>query len=456
MAPIKFGTDGWRAIIDEEFTEANVARVAQATALWLLERGFSSAVVGFDCRRNGKLYADTTAAVLNAHGIRVYLAESFVSTPMVSYAVRHLGAGAGIVITASHNPPEYNGFKLKSHFGGPSLPEEIARVEELVPETAEVSQQHQGIVTDLEQLYLDAVNERFDMAAIRQSGIRIAYDAMFGAGQHVVRELLPDATFLRCTYNPGFDGQAPEPILKNLHALSKTVADDPGITFGLATDGDADRLGVFDENGRFVDAHHIILLLVHYLHHYKKMSGKVVVAFSATGKVKRLAEHYGLPFEVTKIGFKHICRRMIEEDVIVGGEESGGIAVKGHIPERDGVWDALLLLEFMAATGKKLSTLIEELYAIVGPFSYDRLDVHLDDARKAAVMQQCAVGIPTFGPFRVESTENLDGYKFHLGLDRWLMIRASGTEPLVRIYAEGRTPEEVADILAAARDVLLS
>lgn len=455
MSSIKFGTDGWRAIIDEDFTEENVARVAHATGLWLVESGWTSAVVGYDTRTKGRLFAETTASVLDRHGIKVFMSETFVTTPMVSYAVKHLGAGAGIVITASHNPPEYNGFKLKSHFGGPSLPEEIARVEALVPDHAEVSQSHTAIATDLEAIYLDAVSKRFDLDAIRNSGIGIAYDAMFGAGQDVVKKLLPEAVTLRCEYDPTFKGQAPEPILKNLADLSTAVASDPRLTFGLATDGDADRLGVFDENGNFVDAHHIILLLVHYLHRYKEMTGKVVVAFSATGKVKKLAQHYKLPFEVTKIGFKHICRLMIREDVLVGGEESGGIAVKGHIPERDGVWDALLLLELMATTGKKLSELIEEVYAIVGPFSYDRLDVHLSHEKKQEVMKRCHEGISSFGSFHVKHTEDLDGYKFHLGQDRWILIRASGTEPLLRIYAEGQTPEEVVEILAAARDTLL-
>lgn len=449
LTPIKFGTDGWRAIIDKDFTVENVARVAEATALWLKERGSTSVVVGYDTRSKGKLFAETAAATLHRHGITVHLAQSFVSTPMVSFGVRKLGAGAGIVITASHNPPAYNGYKLKSHFGGPSLPEEIARVEKLIPSQAIVSQEHYAVPTDLESLYIEAVNRRFDIAAMRKTGI--AYDAMFGAGQSVMKKLFPEAVTLHGEYNPGFNGQAPEPIPRNLGELSRVVAGDPELTFGLATDGDADRLGVFDENGNFVDAHHVILLLVHYLHHYKKMTGKVVVAFSATGKVRRLASHYGLPCEVTQIGFKHICRRMIEEDVLLGGEESGGVAVKGHVPERDGIWAALLLLEFMATTGKKLSDLIAEVYSIVGAFYYDRLDVHLDDTQKIEVMARCAQGMSAFGPFAVEQTETLDGYKFHLGLDRWIMIRASGTEPLVRIYAEGRTKEEVAEMLEAVR-----
>lgn len=457
MSDIKFGTDGWRAIIDKDFTVENVARVSEATALWLRQQDVPQAVViGYDCRAKGRLFAEAAASVFTSHGIEVYLPDAFVSTPMVSYGVTKLNAGFGVVITASHNPPEYNGYKLKSHYGGPTLPDGIAAIESLLPGDAPTLAPPAFERTDLDQLYLDAVHGAFDVGSIHNSGIRIAFDAMFGAGQNIVRKLFPEAALLRCKLDPTFQGQAPEPIAKNLMDLSDLVAANTDITFGLATDGDADRLGVFDENGKFVDAHHIILLLVYYLHVYKKMTGKVVVAFSATDKIKKLCAHYGLEYIITKIGFKHICKHMVEDDVLVGGEESGGIAVKGHIPERDGVWDALLLLEFMAETGKKLSELVAEVYDIVGAFTYDRLDMHLDLEKKEQAVARCSNGLSALGRFEVESMESIDGYKFHLGEERWVLIRPSGTEPLLRVYAEGRNRQEVQHILADTRDTILS
>jgi phosphomannomutase len=272
----------------------------------------------------------------------------------------------------------------------------------------------------------------------------------------VVPALLPGAVLLHCDENPGFKGQAPEPIHRNLLELSALVAGDPGIDMGLANDGDADRIGMYDGQGQFVDSHHIILLLIHYLHKYKGLTGKVVIAFSVSDKVKKLCAAYGLEVEVTKIGFKYICGKMVTDDVLLGGEESGGIAVKGHVPERDGVWCGLLLLEFMAKTGKSLRELIEEVYAIVGAFSFDRNDLHLDEALKQRIVANCESGAyKAFGPYMVARTETIDGYKYHLDDNRWIMIRASGTEPVLRVYAEAPDQEEVNRVLKAAKDTLL-
>lgn len=300
MAKIRFGTDGWRAIIADDFTTANVARVAEATALWQLEQSDSpSVVVGHDCRFGGKLFTDVTARVLCARGVKVYLTRGFVSTPMISLGARELGCGAGVIITASHNPPAYNGFKLKSGFGGPSVPADVQRVESLIPEHTEIPTrtvadfETSGMLqfVDLEDMYLKQVQSHFDLDLIREAGIGIAYDAMYGAGQRIFQRILPEATLLHCEENPSFRGQAPEPLEKNLRELARTVRDNPDLTCGIATDGDADRLGMFDENGRFVDSHHVMLLLIHYLRHYKKMDGKVIAAFSLTEKVKKLCRH---------------------------------------------------------------------------------------------------------------------------------------------------------------------
>ena len=351
---IKFGTDGWRAIIAKEFTVENVARVAEATTNWLLtKRGDKpSVVLGHDCRFAGELFCNTIAHVLCSKGITVHLAKDFVSTPMISLGAIRLKTDLGIIITASHNPPDYNGFKLKGWYGGPLLPSMVEEIENLIPEQCTVKFSNGSLdefekkklllYTDLETMYCEHVQQHFNLDAIRKSGLKLAYDAMYGAGQNVMKRLLPDIEMLHCDYNPSFMGQAPEPIHKNLTEFSNFIKSAGGkISSGLVTDGDADRLGFYDAQGNFVDSHHIILLLIHYLYKYKGMRGKVCTAFSTTPKVAKLCKHYGLEIETVKIGFKYIAEIMIKEDVLLGGEESGGIAIKGHIPERDGIWMGL-------------------------------------------------------------------------------------------------------------------
>lgn len=466
MIQIKFGTDGWRAIIAQEFTTDNVARVAKATADWVKQKNSTkpSVVIGHDCRFAGELFAEVTAKVLCSEGVKVFIAKDFVSTPMVSYGANKLNAVAGVVITASHNPPSYNGFKLKSGYGGPSVPEDIAIVESLIPDKFPIPStslkefEEKGMLqwVNLEDMYFEHVQKSFDLNLINNSGIKLGYDAMYGAGQSVIKRILKNIVALHCDENPGFKGQAPEPIHRNLTELSELVKNDASLYGGLANDGDADRIGMYDEKGNFVDSHHIILLLIHYLHKYKNYNGKVVIAFSVSDKVKRLCEQYKLDYEVTKIGFKYICGKMVEEDVLVGGEESGGIAVKGHVPERDGIWCGLLLLEFMAMTGKNLNQLISEVYDIVGSFYFDRNDLHLNDALKNEIVNNCKSGVYTsFGNYTVQKMEDIDGYKFHLSENSWVMIRASGTEPLLRVYAEAANKEETEKILSTVKNVLL-
>lgn len=458
---IRFGTDGWRAIIAEDYTIENLSRVAEATALWMKGKGFSSAVVGYDCRFGGELFARTTAAILARHGISVILSDSFASTPMVSLAVVKEKADMGVVITASHNPPSYNGFKLKSGYGGPTIPSDIAEVEALIPEKANTegidfeASKEKGLIrmADLCTMYEEHVRANFDLEAIKRSGYRFAYDSMYGAGQEIMARLFPDMVHLHRDFNPSFHGQAPEPIDRNLKELADIVAENPTLMLGIANDGDADRIGMFDENGHFVDSHRLLLLLLRYLYEYKKLTGKVVVTFSVTDKMEMLARHYGLDFEVTKIGFKYIAEIMTTENVLVGGEESGGLAVAGHIPERDGVWNALVVLEYMALTGKKLTELIAGIYDIVGAFSYDRDDLHLTEEKKQAVIQRCKnEKIENIGPFKVTRKEDLDGFKYFFENDMgWVMIRPSGTEPVLRVYAQAEDAEAVRKVLDATR-----
>lgn len=462
---IKFGTDGWRAIIAKDYTTFNVGRVSKGLADWLLQKKEQPLVVlGHDTRFGGALFCHTVVNVLCENGIKVVLAQGFVSTPMLSFGVHTLKADQGVVITASHNPPSYNGFKLKGAHGGPSSPQDVAEVEALVPDVVEVpglSYQHwedKGLLeyVNLEDMYIEYLKEKFDIDALNNSPYKLGYDAMYGAGQNVIRQIIPSAVLLHCENNPGFNGQAPEPLDKNLQELAKTIANTPEIKLGLATDGDADRIGLYDEDGHFVDAHHIILLLIHYLHKYKNMTGKVAIAFSVTDRVKKMCEAYGLPYEVTPIGFKYISDIMIKEDVLVGGEESGGIAVKGHIPERDGIFDGLMIYEFMTKTGKTLKELCQEIYGIVGEFAYDRHDLHLDNAAKIAVMAKAQNGEYTsFGKYSFNRTEDIDGYKYYLDNGGWVMLRASGTEPVLRVYAEGNNKDEVNDILAEVKKTIL-
>jgi phosphomannomutase len=462
---IKFGTDGWRGIIARDFTTANVARVAKATAEWVLKQNSNaSVVVGYDCRFGGYLFCQTAINVFVQHGIKVYFDQHFVSTPMISLGANKLGCELGIILTASHNPPTYNGYKLKGKHGGPLLVKYIEEIEAIIPDTHDIAEKTvdeliaEGKVelVELEDMYYNHVQEHFDIEAINESGYIVGYDAMFGAGQSILPRLLPHADLMHCDYNPGFYGQAPEPIAKNLKEFESYIKQTKHIDFGLCTDGDADRIGVYDGKGNFIDAHHIILLLIYVLHEYKEMRGKVVVAFSVSDKIKKLCAHFDIPVEVTKIGFKYICEKMITDDVLVGGEESGGIAVKGHIPERDGIWDGLVLIEYLSTNGISLPDLIREVYDIVGPFAYNRLDLHLKEEQKLQIVANCKNGVYTsFGPLKVERVEDIDGYKFHFANEEVVMIRASGTEPVLRVYGEAGNLDRVNEVLEIVRGVLL-
>jgi len=278
---------------------------------------------------------------------------------------------------------------------------------------------------------------------------------MYGAGQNAMKRILPATQFLHCENNPSFYGQAPEPIAKNLKELANYIITDGKIDCALATDGDADRIGLYNGKGEFVDSHHIILLLIHYMVKYKQMTGKVVTAFSCTPRIEKLAEHYGLEHITTRIGFKEIATIMVEQDVLLGGEESGGIATKGHIPERDGIWMGLIIWEFMAKSGKSLDELIDEVYEIVGEFKFERNDLHITESLKQSIIANCNNNVYThFGDYKIREVKTIDGWKYFFDDDRWLMIRASGTEPVLRTYAEAPTLEEVRKILKMTEETI--
>jgi phosphomannomutase len=463
---IKFGTDGWRAIIAEEFTTENVARVTYATAKWLKANyDHPRVVIGHDCRFAGALFVDVATKIFLSEGIHVRMAKGFVSTPMISLAAFQYKCEIGVIITASHNPPSYNGFKLKAYFGGPLSPEHVQEVEDIIPDVCPIDYNAISIdgaiaagqleIVDIETRYVDHVKANFDLDAISNSGMNLVYDAMYGAGQNVIKRILPNTQLLHCENNPSFYGQAPEPIAKNLQELESYIKTKGDIYCALATDGDADRIGLYNGKGEFVDSHHIILLLIHYMVKYKQMTGKVVIAFSVSPRIEKLCQHYGLEIQTTKIGFKEIATIMVEDDVLLGGEESGGIAVKGHIPERDGIWMGLIIWEFMAKSGKTLDELIAEVYDIVGPFKFERNDLHITEELKQRIIANCkADNYKSFGPYNVREVKTIDGFKYFFDDERWVMIRPSGTEPVLRTYAEAPTLEEVRVILKATEDTI--
>ena len=455
MVKIKFGTDGWRAIIAKDFTVDNVARVTVAVATWLNKKYKNpSVVLGYDFRFGGKMFAETVAKVLAKYEIKVHLSVSQVSTPAVSLGVVKHKANLGIVITASHNPPDYNGYKLKGDHGGPLLEESTNEIQNIIPEEHELildSLRLEDFIRtgfiyelDLEKMYIDHVCANFDIEGLRKSNFNFAFDAMYGAGQNVMKKLFPEIPLLHCENNPTFHGIAPEPLHKNLLEFSSFIAQNGNINCGLAVDGDADRIALYDSKGNYINSHLIILILTYYLAEYKKLSGKIVTGFSSTVKVEKLCEKYNIPVQRVRIGFKDICKVMLEEDVLVGGEESGGITCKGHIPERDGIWMGLTIWQFMNETGKTIEQIIQEIYNITGTFFYARHDLKIEEKHKKAVVEACKNNMFTqFGDLKVNKVETLDGFKYFINENEWLMLRASGTEPLLRIYAECSSEERV-------------
>ncbi len=467
MGKIKFGTDGWRAIIAKDFTTENVARIAQGTAEWALQQEDGPLVVlGHDCRFGGELFAETVAKVLCINKIKVYMASTFVTAPMISMGALKTNSTLGVYITASHNPPLYNGYKLKGGYGGPLLDLQILAVEKMIPDSyhenldnirMEDLQKHGQLeYIDLETMYCEYLENKFDLNAIRNSGMRFAFDAMYGAGQNVMRRLFPGILLQNCERQPLFNGIPPEPLAKNLKAFSEAIREAGNIDCGLAVDGDADRIALMNREGNYIDSHHVILLLIYYLHQIKKMKGKVATGFSSSVKIQKLCEAFDIPLDIVKIGFKHICGIMLEEEVLVGGEESGGIAVAGHIPERDGIFNGLLIWEAMVKTGKTLNELIDEVYSITGPFAFERADLTINPDDKQRIVNNCKNNVyDRFGQYAVQRTENLDGYKYYFSDSQWLMIRPSGTEPVLRTYAEGANREEALDILKAGYQTIM-
>lgn len=452
MKEIKFGTDGWRAIIAKDYTFENVNIVSQATARWILDEKITNGVViGYDARFMSREFAEHSASVFSAMGIPVRISNSISPTPAVSWGALHYDA-VGIVITASHNPPNYNGFKIKAPFGGSATPNQVSAVEAKLDQYSadlEIAPYKKDLRTGkireipLTDEYLNVIRERIDIDSIKKSGIRIGHDPMFGSGMGVIKKLLGDQVFeLHGEINPSFKGIPPEPIEKNLQEFSKFIPVN-SCQIGIANDGDADRIGLFDENGSFVDSHRILSLLVKYLHEEKGLSGLIVKTFSTTDMLNKQAKAYGLPIEVTPIGFKYIAEYIVNGDVIAGGEESGGLSVKGHLPERDGIYIGLMMTEMMVKSGKKLSELVQELFDEFGDHAYYRNDLHTEESKKLAMIQHCEEKkLTEIAGLSVVDWQFTDGIKQVMEDGSWLLVRPSGTEPVLRIYAEAPTAKQ--------------
>lgn len=482
---IHFGTDGWRAVISDTFTFNNLRLVTQAIADavatdgWLNGAGNGLSpdprvmVVGFDTRFLSDRYAAEAARVLAANGFTVHLAQADAPTPAISYAVRHLNAIGGIMITASHNAPRYNGVKLKAAFGGSASPEQCRKVEVYLndneaqargPNLMEFEQARQlKLIQRFNPIpaYSEHLRSLIDFDLIAENPQRIVVDSMYGSGRGVIRSILQgtgcEVFEIRGEMNPGFGGVHPEPISRYLGALAGAIATGAG-SFGLATDGDADRIGAMDERGNFVDPHKIMALALRYLVKKRAWRGSVVRTVSTTRMIDRLARKYELPLHETPVGFNHIADYMLKEEVLIGGEESGGISFKGHIPEGDGILMGLLIVEMVADSGGSLVDLVDDLLAEVGPAFYERRDLRLKhpvakDKMTARLQNEAPARI---GGEKIVEISNRDGFKYILSDDSWLLIRPSGTEPVLRVYAEGRSMDMVKELLRYGEEVAAS
>lgn len=471
---IKFGTDGWRAVIAETFTFENLRLVSQATADYFLDTAASDSsleiVIGFDTRFLSDRFAAEVARVMAANGITSHLARADAPTPAISYNIVHKQALGGVMITASHNPPRYNGFKLKAAYGGAASKQQVSAIERNL---FSVHERIGANLMDFNKAVDRGLIRRFDpawpyyehlttnlinMDIISNGQLKVVADAMYGSGRGVFREVLSRTLTkiheLHSERNPGFGGIHPEPLGKNLKELVVTVQNE-NAHLGLATDGDADRIGAVDERGNFVDPHTIMALSLRYLVEKRGLTGDVAKTISSTLMLNRLAKKYGLTLHETPVGFDVIADLMINGDILLGGEESGGISIKGHIPEGDGILMGLLLLEIVAEANVPLSELVADLQKEAGPAIYKRSDIRLKNfVSKDEMVKRLVEGVPAkIAGETVLKVDSYDGVKYHMADDSWLLIRPSGTEPVLRVYAEAGSHEAVDTLLETGREL---
>jgi len=470
MTNIKFGTDGWRGVIADDFTYDNVRRVSAAIASYVLkhEDPTRGLIVGYDTRFSSPRFARAASEVLAGAGIPVKLAADYTPTPAISFAVRQRGAAGGVVITSSHNPWNWNGVKFKGNFGGSATPQIIKGIEEQLL-LGSTPNGHKSPIeeVDLKEKYVEAICRFVDLNLIADAKLRLAVDAMYGSGRGVLTKIFSDHGIqhvaIRQELNPLFPGINPEPIEPHVAMLQETVVKEH-CHAGLVTDGDADRIGAVAENGSFVDSHKIFSVLLQWVLGRKKWPGEVVRAFNTTRMVDRIAKKHGRKLNECPIGFKYIADLMMDREIAMGGEESGGLGYSRFLPERDGILNALLLANVMAEEQKPLGQLVADLQREYGPHYYGRLDLHIpDDMKQQAIQRARSDSTQRLNRYSIERKETLDGVKFFLeaptngkGAEAWVLLRASGTEPLLRIYAEAAAPELVKEILASAEEFVKS
>ncbi len=467
---IKFGTDGWRGIIADDFTFDNVRRVAGAIASYVLKHEDSSRgiIMGYDTRFASQRAAQVAAEVIATAGVPVRMANDYTPTPAVSYGVKTNGAAGGVMITSSHNPWNWNGVKFKAKFGGSATPAIMKKVEEELQAGAMPNGTKAAIdEVDLKAPYIAAVCKFADMDLIGKAKFRVAIDSMYGSGRGVLagifRDCGVDHVTIRQEVNPLFPEINPEPIEPHIALLQQTVVREH-CDAGLATDGDADRIGAVAEDGSFVDSHKIFSVLLRWLLERKKWPGDVVRAFNTTRMLDRIAAKHGRKLYETQIGFKYTADLMMEHEILIGGEESGGIGYSRFLPERDGILNCLMLANAIAEEGKPLGQLVADLQRDFGPHYYGRRDLHIpEDVKQNAIVRAKAENTQRLGRYQVVKKEYLDGVKFFLdaptngnGAEAWILFRASGTEPLLRAYAEAASPELVSEILAAGEKFVMS
>lgn len=460
MDEIKFGTDGWRAVIAEDFTFSNVERVSQAIADYFLSRRAKEKgmAVGYDTRFLSPQFARRVSEVLLGNGIPVFFSSSDLPTQCLSFWVKRRNLAGGVILTASHNPPRFNGIKIKASFGGAALPEQTREVERLLDKSKPKKMEWEkakkkGLlrIEDMISPYLEKVKSFLDLKLINKAELSIVYDPMFGVGTSLLERLLENSNCkiftLHPKYNPGFGGINPEPIEENLEELKKTVKE-KGASLGLATDGDADRVGVVDEKGRWFTPHEIFSLLLLWLVEKRGLKGGVAKTVSLGFQPERICKKFGLPLYHTPVGFKYITELMLKEDILLGGEESGGYGYRGHILERDGILSSLLFVEMLSGTPKTLSELLEQLEKRFGRSFFKRVDFELEGVEKKRMVNNLLNSPPSFlGGKKISHTLTLDGVKFICEDDAWLLIRPSGTEPKVRVYAESTDPKSLKEIV---------
>ncbi|HEV2710844.1 MAG TPA: phosphoglucomutase/phosphomannomutase family protein [Edaphobacter sp.] len=468
---VKFGTDGWRGIIADDFTFANVRVAAAAIANYVLAHEDASAgvCIAYDTRFGSHSFAKVVAEVLAGAGIPVALAAEITPTPALSYAVRERKAAGGVMITSSHNPAEWNGVKYKASYGGSGLPSIMTSIESYLGKPLAKS----AVPATIEEAnfnpdYVAAITRFVDLDAIRASGYKFLIDVMYGAGRGVLAGIFTRAKIpfveIRSEINPAFPGINPEPILPHIRETQIAVVAEH-CDAGLITDGDADRIGAVDEHGNVVDAHKIFSVLLKWLLERKKWPGDVTRAFNTTKMIDRIAAKYGRRLHEHGIGFKYVCELMLDREILIGGEESGGVGISRHLPERDGMLNSLLLANVMADEKKTLGELVAALQEEFGEHQYGRVDMHIDEAVKQSAIARAKAGVADIAGMKVLRVETMDGIKFFLNnpdcsgrknaAETWLLLRASGTEPLLRVYSESCSVESVTKILEAAQKFVL-